>query len=436
MTSFFEKEREPFSEVNIKMLFEINPNKQNFLVYKETNYVEYKQSFHFEAFETHARTFAALANTNGGYLIFGVVDETREMVGLLDDKFEKLDPRIPTEYLNSKFAPEIHWASYITIINDKQFGVIYVWPSDNKPVVAISSGTRIVEGQIFYRYRGRTETIKYSELRNIFDEYRKKEQELWLRHLKRLATIGVENAAIFNPLDGTVTGKGGTFIIEASLLPKLQFIKEGDFRESEGAPAIRLVGDAEILAAGAIAATEYKLKPTLIREQQIIESFLNKEKVTSPSEFIKAACYESTPYLPIYNFALLANYDYIAMINFITETRGPGKQSLLNRISEDDIHTRYFSLPKSEEAASKRIVIKDSILKNEHDIVSKFSLTHLLEAIQLLSGEEIENHSVIDLLKNIYNNHWNEKSAIRSYIRKTICHVDYMCYKHLLNSKG
>lgn len=430
------KEREPFSSEKLNLIFQIDPDKPNHLLKKETNHIEYKQSFHYESFDTHARTFAALANTEGGYLVFGVVDETRELLGLLDDRFEKLDPRIPTEFLNSRFSPEIQWASYTHKIGENEFGLIYVWPSDNKPVIAKTNGIRINEGQIFYRYRGSTENIKYPELQQIFADYRRKEQELWLRHLKRLATIGVENAAIFNPIDGTVTGKGGTFIIDASLLPNLQFIREGEFKESEGSPAIRLVGDAEILAAGAIAATETKLKPTLIRTPQIIEAFIRRIKVMSPTEYIKAACYESSPYIPIYYYAYLSNISCENMIVLINQTKGPSKHTLLNKIDEDDSHIKYYSLPKSEEAVNKRLVLKDLIINAELNINRDVNPVNLFEAIQLLQKEEINQDYLFTILVDIYNMYWNDQPIIRTFLRKAICHIDYVLFKNELVENG
>ena len=73
-------ENNPFSEKQLTGLFELHPSNPSRLLNKESNNVEYKLTFHFESFDNHARTFAAFANTNGGYLIFGVNDETRELV--------------------------------------------------------------------------------------------------------------------------------------------------------------------------------------------------------------------------------------------------------------------------------------------------------------------------------------------------------------------
>ena len=55
--------------------------------------------------------------------------------------------------------------------------------------------------------------------------------------------FGIENSAVMNLTSGEVEGKSGNFLIDEELLPKLSFVKEGEFVEKAGAPALKLIGD-------------------------------------------------------------------------------------------------------------------------------------------------------------------------------------------------
>ena len=59
--------------------------------------------------------------------------------------------------------------------------------------------------------------------------------------------VGPENAAIFNVLEGRVDGQKGTLMIERKLIPKLKFIKEGNFKE-KGWPTLKLIGDVKAIS--------------------------------------------------------------------------------------------------------------------------------------------------------------------------------------------
>ena len=57
-------------------------NAQGFLKSRESNTVEFKQSFNSGNSATYAKTMAAFANNRGGYIIFGVKDKPREIISV------------------------------------------------------------------------------------------------------------------------------------------------------------------------------------------------------------------------------------------------------------------------------------------------------------------------------------------------------------------
>lgn len=425
----------PFSASQLDFLFEIHPNHSSRLLQKESNNIEYKQTFHFESFDDHARTFAAFANAKGGYFVFGVDDETRELLGLQDDKFDKLDPAIPTRFLNNKFAPEIYWTSHLHAFDGKLFGLIYVYPSSNKPIIALENGERIVEGQIFYRYNGSTESIRYAEIRQIMEDIRRTEQKLWLRHMRRLATLGVDNAAVFSFDDGIAHAKGGAFIIDAELLSQIQFLREGEFKERIGAPAVKIVGEAEVLATGMISQSTSRLSAKALTELDIYEVFLERQVPQSPKEYIRAICSFSSIYLPIYYFAHLAQLTMEGLHKFVLDNSYSVGEKLIERMTDDPSHKRYYQLPMTENAAKRRTKYLDLICAKEFDSESEYDPQMLFQGLQLIKSDEIEGDYLFPLLQSLIRSHWHDKTMAKTDMRKAISHIDYLVYFPMISKE-
>ena len=74
----------------------------------EDDTIEYKKSFSFD--DKLMKTCAAFANARGGYIVFGIEDQSRAIVGLNSSKaqvFDGYDLAKATARLNSRFMPTI-----------------------------------------------------------------------------------------------------------------------------------------------------------------------------------------------------------------------------------------------------------------------------------------------------------------------------------------
>ena len=129
------------------------------------------------------KTIASFANNTGGYIIFGIGDKPRELKGLQGkslQQFESLKVEEFTKNLLDYFSPEIKWDHCTFEFKEKSYGVIYIYQSENKPCIckkhynSQNQKYSLIEGDIFYRYGGRSEKIRYAELTAIIDERRKK----------------------------------------------------------------------------------------------------------------------------------------------------------------------------------------------------------------------------------------------------------------------
>jgi predicted HTH transcriptional regulator len=80
------------------------------LYHREGQELEFKEQFSFAGLADYFRDFAAFANNRGGYLIFGVKDSPRALVGLSEKakvQFDKIDSEKITGYLLDIFTSDI-----------------------------------------------------------------------------------------------------------------------------------------------------------------------------------------------------------------------------------------------------------------------------------------------------------------------------------------
>ncbi|MDR2100068.1 MAG: ATP-binding protein [Campylobacteraceae bacterium] len=242
-----EKVREIVSTVNIS----------GYLKHRESNTVEFKQSFHENHKAKYAKTIAAFANNRGGYIIFGVKDSPRKVVGIPENNFENLEQERFTDNLNSLFAPSLEWeCGSFAIESDSEtkfIGWIYAEEAEHKPVIAQKSenGEKISSGDVYYRYRARNEKIKFAEISHILEERANKELKRMLELLKAIHASGTANLGIINYGNGKFTTPNGVDVIlerklVAKVLKKAKYIKEGSFNETKGIPVIKVTGNIDL----------------------------------------------------------------------------------------------------------------------------------------------------------------------------------------------
>lgn len=336
---------EPFSDQNLATIFRFDTGNPNRLITRESGWIEFKQSFSWGNKAEYAKTIAAFANSRGGYFVFGVKDRPREVVGTDILKWEATDPTTISEFLNQSLGVEIEWEAHPVQVRGLNVIVLYIREARRKPVIAAQSHkSYLVEGEIYYRYRGRTQRIRYADLQNLLDEQRRDDQAAWLRVFRQIAKTGIENTALIDLATGNGLGPGSKFYIDQASLSNLKFIREGHFTENGGAPALRLVGDAAVVPGAMIQPERKVLVVRNIHLPEIIEAFLNRTQVENPLLFIKQICFEASAFLPIYYFAGLAGLDTLEKLKKVVEgvnSASSSRKTLLQRLEGGD----DFSLP-------------------------------------------------------------------------------------------
>lgn len=423
-----------FSQERLNSIFKVSAKYPDKLNSRESSWLEFKETFNFGSLSKYAKTMAAFANTQGGYIVFGIKNKPHRMVGIREDDFSNINPERLTNELNELFSPEIAWDIHVHEFKDKTFGLIYSHESNNKPVMAKKNSGEVKEAEIYYRYRGRSEKIKYSELLAILDERRKQEQSLWMNLLEKIAKIGVQDAAVFDTNTGEVSGTSASFIIDEGLLDKLRFIKEGQIEDKDVSPIHKLIGELQTAGKGSILPVKriYTDRTRGIRTEDIITDFLNQKIVDNPMEYIKQICWESAFHLPVYYYIVQSKKTLNEVIYVLEEvkTRSPSHAGLLERLSSSREYK--ITIPNSAlRAAKQKSLYHQAVLKRRVNLNSfatnPVDLKYLLQSMRAIGRSELDSTYVLGLLKSIFDSYYTQRNPdISGDIRYAVCHIDVL----------
>ena len=427
-----------FSPEKLEEIFKLDHPSGDRVISRESTWLEFKESFGWLSLGKYVKTMAAFANVKGGYIVFGIKNSPHLLLGLTGEKlktFNEIDSEKLSNSLNEYFSPEIKWDITIYKFQEREYGLIYTYESHQKPVMCIKNEDNILqEGTIYYRYRGRSQRIKYPELRDIIDAKRQEEQRLWMKLLLAVAKIGVRDVGIFNFKNGiTTAGNGASFMIDEAILSKLSFIKEGEFSEVKGKPTLKVIGELTgvppIIASG---------KPHIIHQRgislsNIVVDFLNFSKIGNPLDYIVQICSETSANLPIYYYISKTGKSQQEILDLISQqtSRCAGKKVLVERISNNVIHHKEYSITGTK-AALERGKFLDAIgTETEINITSPDEVKRFCEAIIHQDKDSIRQKKdyIRQMLKTIFINHYEKvPSTHSSLIRSALCWVDEALY--------
>lgn len=435
----------PFNAERLNSIFKISAKSPGCVSSRESSVLEFKLTFGWRSVPAYAKTLAAFANCRGGYIVFGIANKPHKLIGLTADskaRFTAIDPADLTNTLSDYFEPEIVWEFSEHEINEKVFGLIYAHESKNKPIVCRKSVHRdLTEGGIYYRYRGTTRTIKYPELLTLVQERVKEEQREWMKHLNRIARIGVRDAVVFDMKSGSASSEGGAFIIDESLLSQLSFIKSGSFSKSSDKPVLKIVGELETVgSASPIVQQKQIVRTKGIRFADIVLAFLHQKRVGSPIEYVKQICFESSAFLPVYYFIRLSKKSVQEAVDELRPviSRSRAKAKLLERLERR--REEFIPLPAtdSQKAQTKRELVSMLLKREIAESVAPAELNGIAAAIRSLDRKQVKSLSgyLRRLLRVWFNkNYANVDGTLAGNLRSAICWVDEALYMPIPDSR-
>jgi hypothetical protein len=311
----------PVSETTLKQFFESLDDGTWHLAHGETDKVECKKSFDGRRATPWLKAVAALANNRGGYIFFGVGDKDERgvfpLLGLQNDNFSKADPAQVATLLRSSFDPTPHFKKAQFVLDDKLVGVLFIDRHPSRPVISTKNEGQgeIREGDIFFRYPGQSARISYSDLRAMLDERAAEARAEILPMVQRLISLGPERAMVADLNDGQLLDGKHTIQLAPEILEKLVLIKEGDFSETVGAPALRLIGNVQKIDHAAP-------KKGLVTREDMRMDFLNQRVAAEPIDYIRCAIeIPGQDWVPIRYFGILAKMSRLELIDFINANK-------------------------------------------------------------------------------------------------------------------
>lgn len=434
-------EKRPLSVDVLAGIFRTSSKDPLRIINREGISIEFKESYNHAGMAQYFKTIASFSNNVGGYIIFGVGDKPRRLLGLADKslrQFETLNVEVFTKNLLDYFAPEIKWDHCTFEYKGMSFGVIYIYEIKNKPCICKKNYDdqnpkySLKEGDIYYRYGGRSEKIRYTELNHIIEESRKTEERKWLDFAKRAARIGIENACLLDLGNGVITGQSGTVVIDENLLSQLTFIKEGEFVEVKGKPTLRLVGDILSIESGKLVVGKNTRKVIrAIETDNIVDAFLNQRIVDEPLEYIKAIIYASSANFPVYFLLSQSSITIEDALRVVKETtsRGNTKKQLIKRLEGKCIEHKPITESQTHATERKKEYRRQWLL--EKISVKNDEWKYCLMAVLSLDKKEVEKHfkyissTLLKIYKNMYE---TADSILAQNIRNAICYIDEVVY--------
>lgn len=218
---------------------------------RESKHREFKQAFAPNDFSDYTKTIAAFGNAGGGYILFGISDKPRQLVGT---------PEIPDEAqwadrLREDFDPEIAITTRAYAVGAFHVYAVGTDAATQRPIVCKRSRSKRVpgrdgrprdvevirEGTIYYRYSGQTRSIGYTELMALMAEREARRVKSFMDTLNIIQKVGVDKAGILK-----MSEDASTIVMTPETAKSLSLIDKGRLVQEPGAPAYVVMGNVDV----------------------------------------------------------------------------------------------------------------------------------------------------------------------------------------------
>ncbi|MEO9339147.1 ATP-binding protein [Mesorhizobium sp. SB112] len=400
-----------------------------FLVHHEGEETECKETFCLKPegrFADPLRSIAGLANNKGGYLFFGVreqQDKTLKVTGLRDETFAETDPADINRCLAGALAPVPKFTKFILDFDGPLVGVIHVEKHEHPPIIAVKNvNTEVKEGGIYYRYVGETRVAKPAEINLIIA---KREQRAVAEFARRMSRVAIGSAATLDLDTGKVDGRSGNLFIGEELLPKLQFIREGEFSEQKGTPTLKLIGDVSPVSVG----PERKVRHNVTNEA-VLMNFLKQERVEHPLQYLLHSAHTGRKWLPLFYYAHSSGLPLDNVVKTLKSEAATHKNTLESAISRlQSGNPSAFQTPTGR----ARIANEETLNGTLNAPVDTQEVTALALGIQgLKNGSVIDFDWLKTILQSAYRLTEGDSPRVtnaRSQVYRAACRLDEMQYE-------
>lgn len=264
---------------------------------------ECKERFDLNRMNPIIKAIAALANNRGGFVFLGVENANCRVVGLNSVDFRSVDIVDISNKIRSFLTPTPVFQKGTFTLSQFEVGVIQFEKCKQPPIVVCRDGDGLEDGTILFRYPGQSARIKYGDLFEMLRERDHSAHTALLSAAARLSKIGTNKALIVDTDARTLDAGDLSITIDRNLAQQLEFIREGEFQEIDGAPTLRLIGD--VRAVDDAGHVRERIEGRALTPDMVLNAYLHRERVRSPLEYISVSALTQRQWLPLFYFARL-----------------------------------------------------------------------------------------------------------------------------------
>lgn len=396
---------------------------------RESTLIEFKEIFDWASkgfCSTISKASASFANRDGGVIIFGVADKPHVLCGV--ENFDSVDDAQIADYFNEHFSPSIDFKRASFLVAGKTVGVLQILESKHKPIVCIKDSPKTNDMDIYCRYSARSSKMKSGDLLILMQEVRQQEQDKWMKLIRNIAQIGLDNVSLLNSTSGELKTNHNTFLLDVDLLEKIKVLDQ--YSESvNGAPAVRIVGDL-------VDAVRVIDRQKNIFEEDIFRAFLTEQLLADGMEYIATILRMNSEIYPIYFFLNrmgIPPEKRIDAVNSI-ETRFKNK---LNRFA-----SRLANDSRLEQKGGKYSILGGGLAEDRNNYLESFiqcqqvqcvdekQCQRALESIFKLKRNEFDIRSVKGSLLLMFDQHYPfEADNVNFIFRWALSYLDNISEK-------
>lgn len=388
----------------------------------ETSQQECKQSFDPNRMNPVVKAIAALSNNRGGFIFFGIEDTQCQVIGMPDTVFQDTDIVQISQNVKKFLTPTPDFTKIVVDLGGVSVGVIYVEKYGEPPVIVGRDGDGLDSGTILFRSPGQSAKISAGDLLILLRERDQASQTKLLKSAQRVAEIGLNNSLIVDTRAGTIEAEDTRVTIDRGLADQLEFIREGEFEEVEGAPALRLIGD--VRAVDPDGEIQERIENRALTADSVLEAFLRNEDVRSPLEFVRESALVQRQWLPLFYFAELSGQSIDEVSVALNETEAVYSISKANALERLSGHRSAYT-----EAAGQAAPVLQMILGGELNDLEQLHEDRVIARALLGLPDGYENFQpIFELLQRLFGR-IDGNSSLKGALFKASARLDELAYR-------
>ncbi|WP_081725655.1 ATP-binding protein [Martelella sp. AD-3] len=383
----------------------------------ETFEQECKAQFDPRKMEPIVRTIAAMANNRGGFIFIGIEDAECRVTGMPNTAFQDTDIARIVDRTKVLLTPTPVFYKEVIEVGGLLVGVIFVERQNVRPVIVCRDASGLEDGTILFRYSGQSGKIKFGDLLDILRDRDRAVQKDLLASASRLSEIGADRALIVDTDKGEVDAGSKRIVIDRSLADQLEFIREGEFQERDGAPTLRLVGD--VHAVNRRGRVVERIEGQALDAETVLLAYLGRERVRSPTQYVCISAKVQRQWLPLFYFIELAAIDLKTAIKTFEET------GAVYRLSKQRALERLKGQRSAfEQPVGASVAVVAAIVANDLDgLRGKFTDSEIARGIRGLPDGFQPVQQLFELLKDLYVESRKDPS-LRSAVYRASARLD------------